>query len=41
MIGGELSGLTAFNIKLMEAAGYKVFLVKYTDWQQASKMVAR
>ena len=25
----------------MEAAGYKVFLVKWTDWQTASKLMAR
>jgi len=41
LIGGGLTGLTAFNVRLMEAAGYKVFLVKWTDWQPASKLVAR
>jgi len=41
LIGGGLTGLTAFNVRLMEAAGYKVFLVKWTDWQTASKLVAR
>jgi len=42
LIGGSnLTGLTAFNVKLMEAAGYKVFLVKWSDWQTSSKLVAR
>jgi len=41
LIGGELSGVTAFHVKLIEAAGYKVLLVKYTDIQQNQTMVAR
>jgi len=41
LIGGEISGLTDFNIRLLEATGYKVFLVKYTEWQPATKLVAR
>jgi len=41
LIGGAVSGLTAFNTRLIEAAGYRVFLVKYTDWQPSSKLVAK
>merc|ERR1712179_266986 len=41
LIGGAVSGLTAFNTKLIEAAGYRVFLVKYTDWQHSSKLVTK
>eukprot|EP00092_Neocalanus_flemingeri_P004491 GFUD01004831.1.p1 GENE.GFUD01004831.1~~GFUD01004831.1.p1 ORF type:complete len:656 (+),score=214.52 GFUD01004831.1:71-2038(+) len=41
LIGGGLTGLTALNIRLMEAAGYRVFLVRWSDWQPASKLVAR
>merc|ERR1719318_2261754 len=39
LIGGNLSGNTAFNIQLIEAAGYKVLLVKYTEWQNSDKLV--
>ena len=41
VIGGELSGLTAFNTQLIEAAGYKVLLVKYTEWDASSKLVTK
>jgi len=41
LIGGAVSGLTAFNTRLIEAAGYRVFLVKYTDWQHSSKLVTK
>jgi len=41
LIGGEVSGITAFNTRLIEAAGYKVFLVKYTDWDPKSKLLTK
>ena len=41
LLGGELGGGTAFNIKLLEAVGYDVLLVKYTDWPSSQNQVSR
>ena len=41
LIGGEVAGLAAFNNQLMEAAGYRVLTVKYTEWQAGTKLVAK
>ena len=41
LLGGELSGLTAFNVRLLEAAGYQVLLVKHTDWTPSQNQVSR
>ena len=41
LVGGDLAGLTQFNRKLVEAAGYRVLLVRHTEWQQAADLPAR
>ena len=41
LLGGELSGVTAFNIKLLEASGYQVLLVKHTNWPASQNQVSR
>jgi len=41
LLGGELAGLTAFNIKLLQAVGYQVVLVKHTDWPSSQNQVSR
>ena len=41
LLGGELSGLTAFNIKLLVASGYQVLLVKHTNWPTMENQVSR
>ena len=41
LLGGELSGVTAFNIKLLEATGYQVLLVKHTNWPASQNQVSR
>ena len=41
LLGGELSGVTAFNIKLLEACGYQVLLVKHTNWPASQNQVSR
>jgi len=41
LLGGDLSGVTALNIKLMEAAGFNVFLVKFTDIEANANLVDR
>ena len=41
LLGGELAGVTAFNIKLLVASGYQVLLVKHTHWQASDNQVSR
>ena len=41
LLGGELSGLTVFNIKLLEASGYQVLLIKHTNWPALENQVSR
>jgi len=39
--GGGLGGLTALNVKLAEAAGYKVLVVKFSDMDPGMKLLRR
>jgi len=41
LLGGELSGLMSFNVRLLERLGYKVLIIKYTDWPAAENLVSR
>ena len=41
LLGGELSGLTAFNTKILQARGYKVVLVRHTHWNPSQNKVSR
>jgi len=41
LLGGELSGLMSFNVRLLESLGYKVLIIKYTDWPAAENLVSR
>jgi len=41
LLGGEVSGVTSLNLRLLEALGYKVILVKFSDWPSTEKLVVR
>ena len=41
LLGGQLSGMTALHVRLLEAMGYSVLVIKYTDWPSAEKIVNR
>ena len=41
LLGGEVSGVTSLNMRLLEALGYKVILVKFSDWPSTEKLVVR
>ena len=41
LLGGQLSGVTSLNAKLLKSLGYKVMVVNYTDWQVSDKLVTR
>ena len=41
LLGGQLSGVTSLNAKLLKSLGYKVMVVNYKDWQVSDKLVTR
>ena len=41
LLNGEISGVMALNVKLLEALGYKVMMIKYTEWPTSEKLVTR
>ena len=41
LLGGQLTGMTSLNVRLLEAMGYTVLVIKYSDWPSAEKLVVR
>jgi len=41
LVGGGLGGVTALSVKLAEASGYQVLVVKYTDVETNMKLLTR
>ena len=41
LLGGQLSGVTSLNVRLLEALGHEVLVVNYTQWPVRDTLVAR
>jgi len=41
LLGGQMSGVTSLNVRLLEAMGHKVLVVNYTQWPVRDTLVSR
>lgn len=41
LLGGQMSGVTSLNVRLLEAMGHEVLVVNYTQWPVRDTLVSR